>query len=64
MWYVFRIIALIITNIIIAKALLLHSFFSKKSCGLLYCIWAMQDDDWIELSGLTELWPDDKAYYI
>ena len=30
---------------------------------MLRCIWAIQDDEWIELPGPAEIWPDDELYY-
>jgi hypothetical protein len=29
----------------------------------LRCIWAIQDDEWIELPGPAEIWLDDPVYY-
>jgi hypothetical protein len=38
--------------------------FSKESRGLLRCAWAIHDDEWIDLPGPAELWPDDPSYYV
>lgn len=41
-----------------------HEFFSEESRGLLRCVWAFKEEEWIELPGPAEIWPDDPAYYI
>jgi hypothetical protein len=46
-----------------------HAFFSQESRGLLRCIWAFAeyedgDEEWIDLPGPPEIWPDNQEYYI
>ena len=40
-----------------------HKFFTPQVKGLLRCVWATQDDDWVDLPGPAEWWPDDSSYY-